>query len=69
MADKTPSNPLGQELVDQNAYILEGIRELTSRVNVLENSREKSTMLTKLDELRHWNEDYRLRKHYEAGGI
>jgi hypothetical protein len=55
--------------IDQNAYILEGINDLRYRVNVMEDCREKSIMITKLDELRHWNEDQRLRKHYEGGGV
>lgn len=63
----TSSQPFGVQ-PEQHAYILEGINDLRCRVNALPNSREKSTMLTKLDELRHWNEDDRLRSHFEAGG-
>ncbi len=65
----TSSDPFGEGHVDQNAYILEGINNLRFRVNAMTNGREKSVMLTKLDELRHWNEDERLRKHYEGGGM
>lgn len=63
----SPSQPFGIQ-PEQHAYILEGINDLRCRVNALPNSREKSVMLTKLDELRHWNEDDRLRSHFENGG-
>lgn len=54
-------HPFGEQ-PEQHAYILEGINDLRCRVNALPNSREKSTMLTKLDELRHWNHDHLLSK-------
>lgn len=59
MTNKTPSNPLGQDSVDMNTVIGQKIYDLVCTVSVLGNSQEKSMMLTKLDELRHWNEDDR----------
>lgn len=47
---------------------LHQIKEAAIAVRDLENSREKSLALTKLDEARHWVEDDRLRAHYAAGG-
>ncbi|MER9436679.1 hypothetical protein NKJ04_17450 [Mesorhizobium sp. M0618] len=46
----------------------EKINEASRAIRELENSREKSLALTKLDEARHWVEDDRLRAHYAAGG-
>lgn len=47
----------------------EKIREAARALDALQNSREKSLALTKLDEARHWVEDDRLRAHYAAGGL
>lgn len=53
----TPSDPLGQGEHDQPTYVLAGIFDLSLRVNALPNSRQKSILLTKLDEMRHWARD------------
>ena len=58
VAEPTPTDPLGQrDQPDQPTYILAGIFDLSLRINALPNGREKSIMLTKLDELRHWARD------------
>lgn len=45
------------------------IDEARTAVNKLDNSREKSLVLTKLEEAGHWLEADRLRAHYAAGGV
>lgn len=69
MAEPTAQDPLGQGDIDMHQVIKDKIFDLVCTINVLPNGREKAIMITKCDELRHWNEDARLAKHYAEGGI
>lgn len=55
--------------IDLHQVIKDKIFDLVCTINVLPGGREKAIMITKCDELRHWNEDARLAKHYAEGGI
>lgn len=43
--------------VPSPSYVLFKLAELTTEVHQMPNSREKSVILTKLDEARHWARD------------
>ena len=57
MAEKTPNNPLGMDFESQPDFVSKALKELYNRANALPPSREKSIILTKCDEIRHWLND------------
>jgi hypothetical protein len=52
--EATTTDPLAQGDIDMYAVIRDKIHDLVCTVAVLPASRERSTIMTKLDEARHW---------------
>lgn len=58
MAEPTATDPLGQRDDPHPTEVLYNkLREAYQTTSALDNSREKSLILTKLDEARHWLHD------------
>ncbi len=64
--EPTKNDPFGLGEQDQIQLVFNGIQNLCYVIAALPNGREKSIMMTKVDELRHWNGDLHMKREIES---